>query len=128
VLFFVNEPKQETGLLAVPVDDQIVDAALDWTMDQVEDLRKTVLAFTADPTAVDGGSLLSQGLPIGDSIDQDLKAQCTGRGQRFDCTEYTTSPGSGPGKVKRDVNRSPSAATRQRDAGRDRTSGTWTYT
>src|SRR4051794_16781995 len=103
VLFFVNEPKQEKGLLAVPVDDQIVDAALAWTVDQVEDLRKTVLAFASDPTGVEGGSLLRRSLPVGDRVDDDLKAQCTGCGQRFDCVEYTTSIGSVNGKVKRDV-------------------------
>jgi hypothetical protein len=103
VLFFVNEPKQEKGLLAVPVDDQIVDAALAWTVDQVEDLRKTVLAFASHPTGIEGGSLLRRTLPVGDRVDDDLKAQCTGCGQRFDCMEYRTSIGSVNGKVKRDV-------------------------
>jgi DNA helicase-2/ATP-dependent DNA helicase PcrA len=103
VLFFVNEPKQEKGLLAVPVDDQIVDAALEWTVDQVEDLRKTVLTFGADPTDVDGGSLLCRNLPIGERVDDDLKAQCTACGQRFDCTEYRTSLGLTDSQVKRDV-------------------------
>lgn len=103
VLFFVNERDQAKALLAVPIDDSIVDAALDWTVDQVEDLRKTVLTFAGDPTVVEGGSLLLRHQPVGGRVDQDLRAQCTGCGQRFDCTEYRASLGLSGSKVKRDV-------------------------
>ena len=90
-------------LLAIPVDQEIVDSALIWTVDQVEELRRTTIRFAEDPASIEGGSLQLKDEEVGMRITPDLKAQCTACGQRFDCTEYTTSIGSTPTKVKRDV-------------------------
>lgn len=104
VIYFVNERDEAKGLLAVSVDDDIVDAAVQWTVDQVEQLRTTTLVFEGNPLAVEGGSALLRHEPVGARVDEDLKAQCTACGQRFDCTEYVAHLGpSKGGKPKRDV-------------------------
>lgn len=103
VLFFVNERKEEERLLVIPVDEELVDNAVKWTVGQVEDLRKTTVDFAADPASVAGGSLLERTKPVGKRVTEDLKAQCTACGQRYDCEEYTTSIGSAAGNVKREV-------------------------
>lgn len=104
VIYFVNERDEVKGLLAVPVDDNIVDAAVEWTVGEVEQLRATTLDFESDPLSIEGGSALLRDQPIGDRVDDDLKAQCTGCGQRFDCGEYVAHLGPGKaGEPKRDV-------------------------
>jgi hypothetical protein len=103
VLFFVNEPKTADKLLAIPVDDELVDDAVTWTVEQVEELRRTTIRFAQQPTDVEGGSLLLRDRPVGQRVTSDLKAQCTACGQRFDCPEYTKSIGSSLSKPKRDV-------------------------
>lgn len=57
VLFFVNEPKPDRQLLAIPVDPSVIKTAEDWTIDQVRQLRGTVVKFQNDPMSVDGGNL-----------------------------------------------------------------------
>jgi hypothetical protein len=104
VLFFVNEPRDAAKLLAVPINNELVDSAVKWTVDQVEELRRTTILFAKKPESVEGGSLLCKDLPVGKRVNDDLKAQCTACGQRFDCIEYTTSIGSSMDKPKRDVN------------------------
>lgn len=103
VLFFVNEPDDDRALLSVPIDDAIVEAGLRWTVDQVADLQKTLATFESGPDGVEGGTVLRRDRPVGDRVDEVLRAQCTGCAQRFDCTEYTTHLGSTARKVKRDV-------------------------
>jgi PD-(D/E)XK nuclease superfamily len=103
VLFFVNEPDPAEKLIAIPVTDKLVDNAVRWTVEQVEDLRNTTVRFSKDPKSIEGGSLLHRERPVGKRVTEDLKAQCTACGQRFDCEEYTTSIGSSPVKPKRDV-------------------------
>jgi PD-(D/E)XK nuclease superfamily protein len=103
VLFFVNERKKENRLLAIPVDDELVDNAVRWTVDQVEALRATTVEFAGSPASVAGGSLLARDEPVGKRVTSDLKAQCTACGQRYDCVEYTTSIRSSPTSPKREV-------------------------
>ncbi len=103
VLFFVNERKEEERLLAIPVDEELVDNAVKWTVGQVEDLRGTTVDFAVDPASVAGGSLLERDRPVGKRVTEELKAQCTACGQRYDCEEYTTSIGSTATNVKREV-------------------------
>lgn len=104
VLYFVNEPSAAAGLLSVPIDQEIVSCGLRWTENQVAQVQKTVAAFEGDPGAVEGGALALASEPQGQRIDADLRAQCTGCAQRFDCQEYLTHLGPGRGgRPKRDV-------------------------
>ncbi|MDA8071643.1 MAG: PD-(D/E)XK nuclease family protein [Actinomycetota bacterium] len=96
VLFFVNEPDRKKRLLAVPITRAVVDSAVDWTLEQVRDLRQTVLQMQVDPLAIEGGDLRLRHLPLGDRVTDELKAQCTACGQRFDCSAYRSF--LGPGK------------------------------
>jgi PD-(D/E)XK nuclease superfamily len=90
VLFFVNEKERAAQLLAVPVDEQIVDQALRWTMEQVKLIRKTTLDFQNSPLTIEGGGLDDRHKPVGERVSEELKQQCTACGFRFDCTEYGT--------------------------------------
>lgn len=103
VLFFVNEPRDDQALLSVPIDETIVDSGLCWTIEQVADLRRTLTSFELGPGSVAGGTVLRRDRPVGDRIDDVLRAQCTGCAQRFDCVEYTTHLGSNNTRPKRDV-------------------------
>ena len=103
VLFFVNERNDGRALLSVPISDGIVEAGLKWTVAQVADLQNTLTTFEGGPDTVEGGTVLRRDKPVGDRVDEVLRAQCTGCAQRFDCPEYTTHLGSTPSKVKRDV-------------------------
>jgi hypothetical protein len=103
VLFFVNERQDKRALLSVPIDENVVDSGLRWTVDQVADLRRTLTTFEQDPEAVEAGTVLRRDRPVGDRVDDVLRAQCTGCAHRFDCVEYATHLGSKPGDVKRDV-------------------------
>ena len=104
VVFFVNERKRDLGLLAVPVDDDIVSRGVDWTERQVADLRRTVADFEKAPEALPGGSLLLRHAPVGQRVTAELAAQCTGCPQRFDCEEYLVHLGCSRDHPKRDVN------------------------
>jgi hypothetical protein len=103
VLFFVNEPVAAGKLVAIPVSNPLVASAVDWTVEQVHELRKTTLQFAQEPQSIEGGSLLHRDRPVGKRVTEDLKAQCTACGQRFDCAEYTTAIGSSETRPKRDV-------------------------
>jgi len=103
VLFFVNEKKSANALLAVPIDDDLVRRGVVWTEAQVADLRKTVADFEQRPEGLAGGSVLLRAKPVGERVTDDLKAQCTGCPQRFDCDEYLAHLGCSREKPKRDV-------------------------
>ncbi|WP_147332859.1 hypothetical protein [Archangium gephyra] len=96
VLFFINEPERQQQLVSIPVDAEVVDAALDWTHLQVEYLQQTVLTFEQEPLKVEGGEFESRASPAGERMSSELKQQCTACGLRFDCTEYRNY--LGPGK------------------------------
>jgi hypothetical protein len=88
VLFFINDPKRDEQLLAIPLDDKLLEAALDWTVARVKELQATVRRFRADPRSVAGGEPDGKG---GRSVSEILKAQCTACGERFGCRTYTAS-------------------------------------
>lgn len=103
VLFFVNEPEPDLRLLSIPVTREVIDGSLNWTVEQVRDLRQTVLQMQQDPLAIDGGDIRHRHLPLADRVTDDLKQQCTACGQRFDCNTYRSalaknsrSPGTHP--------------------------------
>ncbi len=101
VLFFVNEPKRDLRLLAIDVTDAIVDRAVDWTQDQVRDLRTTTAAFERDPLAVVAGERTLGGQPLGQRVTTETVQQCTGCAFRFDCDEYRAH--LGPSTKSRDI-------------------------
>lgn len=94
VLFFVNETAPEERLLAIEVNDKIVESALQWTIEQVKQMRSTTLAFQSSPLKIEGGGLEERHHPIGGRVTEELKQQCTACGLRFDCLEYCTHLGS----------------------------------
>ena len=96
VLFFVNEPDRKKRLLAIPINREVVDGAVEWTLEQVRDLRQTVLRMQDDPLSIEGGDLRLRDLPLKERVTTELKAQCTACGQRFDCSAYRSF--LGPGK------------------------------
>lgn len=102
VLFFVNETAEEERLLAIQVNDQIVESALKWTIEQVKTMRKTTLAFQNSPLQIEGGGVEERHHPVGARVTEELKQQCTACGLRFDCVEYCTHLG---GNQHRDVSR-----------------------
>lgn len=92
VLFFINEPPDKSRrLLAIDVSEAIVDAALDWTYEQVRLLRATDAAFQDEPGDLEGGELARRSLPLGQRLTAETKQQCTACSFRFDCTEYTAN-------------------------------------
>jgi hypothetical protein len=95
VLFFVNEPDARKRLLAVPINRAVVDGAVAWTLEQVQDLRRTVLQMQEDPLSIEGGDSRLRALPPKDRVTVELKAQCTTCGQRFDCRTYRSFLGPG---------------------------------
>ena len=101
VLFFINEPKKDHRLLAIEVDDSIVDRALDWTQDQVRELRATTATFERDPLAVVAGDRTLSAKPLGKRVTAETVQQCTGCAFRFDCDEYRKF--LGPATKSRDV-------------------------
>jgi hypothetical protein len=100
VLFFVNEPpNRPEHLLAIPLEDKLLDAALAWTVERVKELRHTMRRFRADPCSVVGGEADGKG---GYTVSEILKARCTGCGQRFGCETYISSLKGGSANL--DVN------------------------
>jgi hypothetical protein len=93
VLFFVNEGTRSEQLLVIPVDQEIVNHALNWTIEQVKLIRKTTLEFQGSPISIEGGGLEDRNKPVGSRISEELKQQCTAFGFRFDCEEYCTHLG-----------------------------------
>lgn len=96
VLFFVNEPDPKKRLLAIPINKTVIKGAVDWTLEQVRDLRQTVLQMQQDPLSIEGGDLRRRDLPLKKRVTEELKGQCTACGQRFDCSAYRAY--LGPGK------------------------------
>lgn len=86
VLFFVNEHKDERQLLAIPITPEICRAGIEWTIEQARLLRQSELTFQKDPLSASGGSLEG-------GFTQELLAQCTACGQRFDCSGYINKLG-----------------------------------
>lgn len=93
VLFYINEDGSGDELLAIPIDQQVIAAAEEWTVQQAKALRKTAIQFQIDPSSVTGGSLEYVDPATGSPIDPVLKKQCTACAQRFNCSEYITSLG-----------------------------------
>ena len=57
-------------------------------MQQVKELRQTMLEFELDPLSVDGGDSARRSEPVGKRVSDELKKQCTACSFRFDCREY----------------------------------------
>jgi hypothetical protein len=91
VLFFVNESAPDRRLVSIPVTREVIDGSVNWTVEQVRELRQTVLRMQQDPLAIEGGDIRSQHLPPADRVTDDLKKQCTACGQRFDCNTYASA-------------------------------------
>jgi PD-(D/E)XK nuclease superfamily len=90
VLFFINESDLAKRLVVVPIDLEIIQRSVTWTIDQVKELRRTTLRFGRNPCSVEGGSLRLAANKIGERTDDELRKQCTACGSRFDCPEYST--------------------------------------
>jgi hypothetical protein len=88
VLFFINEPRRDRRLLAIRVNKKIVQACLNWTQEQVRELRATTLQFETDPLAVPGGEFARTAHPVGQRLTAESRQQCTTCSFRFDCDEY----------------------------------------
>ena len=89
VLFFTNEPDPQRRLLAIPIDPEVVAASIEWTLEQVRELRVTELQMQRDPLSLQGGDLRLRDEPVlADRGTNELKQQCTACGQRFDCGAY----------------------------------------
>jgi hypothetical protein len=89
VLFFINEPKRDEQLLAIPLDDKLLEAALEWTVARVKELQQTIRDFRAGPCSVVGGDKADHKGKR--TVSDILKAQCTACGERFGCPTYTGS-------------------------------------
>jgi hypothetical protein len=86
VLFFINEPKRDEQLLAIPLDEKLLVAALAWTVARVKELQQTIRDFHSDPCSVVGGDKTDgKGKR---TVSDILKAQCTACGERFGCPTY----------------------------------------
>jgi DNA helicase-2/ATP-dependent DNA helicase PcrA len=103
VLFFINEPDRNRRLLAIDVDNSIVDAALAWTYDQVRLLRSTADRFEAGPDTVLAGELARESSPLGKRLSTETTAQCTACTFRFDCPEYSAHLKGGAGHPDIDI-------------------------
>jgi hypothetical protein len=95
VLFFVNESDQDLRLLSIPVTREVIDGSLNWTEDQVREVRQTVLLMQQDPLAIEGGDIRWRDRPLAERVTDDLKKQCTACGQRFDCNAYASALANG---------------------------------
>jgi hypothetical protein len=91
ILFFVNEPNPHLRLLAIPVMQEVIEGSVDWTIEQVRELRQTVLQMQQDPLAIEGGDIRRRHLPLSERVTDELKRQCTACGQRFDCNTYASA-------------------------------------
>jgi hypothetical protein len=95
VLFFVNEPDRDLRLLSIPVTREVIDGSLNWTEEQVREVRQTVLLMEQDPMAIEGGDIRRRDRPLAERVTDDLKKQCTACGQRFDCNAYASALANG---------------------------------
>ena len=85
VLAFLRQPKKATladHLVAIPINQSLVDAALKWTTNQVGAIGTSVTTFRANPKTIPAGDEGSG------TISKELRNQCTTCGQRFDCGPY----------------------------------------
>lgn len=103
MLYFVNEPDEARRLLLVEVDDDIVQAALEWTHEQVRRLRSTAVGFERDPLAIPGGAITREDSPPANRITPELRQQCTACGYRYDCDAYTAFVAERGSEAQRDV-------------------------
>lgn len=68
-----------------------MDAALDWTYQQVRLLRATDSAFERDLGGVESGELASRSKPAGRHLTAESKQQCNACSFRFDYAEHTAN-------------------------------------
>lgn len=94
VLYFVNERDVPSQLLAIDVDEDLIQRAVDWTHEQVDELQATIAQCQKDPCSVPGGDRALYGAPEKERVSEDLAQQCTACGLRFDCPEYRAYCGS----------------------------------
>jgi hypothetical protein len=87
VLFFINEQTRDDQLLAIPLNEQLLQAALQWTIDRVKEMQQTMRAFEANPCSIAGGDGIETNTKER-AISDMLAAQCTACGQRFGCGNY----------------------------------------
>ena len=91
VLFFINEPPvTRKRLLSVQVTDSVVQAAVDWTIEEVRILQQSLRRFVTDPKEVGAGEYELRAKPPGKRITTELRKQCTTCSMRFDCSDYRT--------------------------------------
>ena len=86
VLAFLRQPKKGTlaeHLVAIPINQSLVDAALKWTTNQVGAIGTSVTTFRGNPKVIPAGDEGSG------KISKELRNQCTACGQRFDCASYS---------------------------------------
>jgi len=89
VLYFVNEDNNSQHLLAIPIDEDILKIAQNWTINEAKKLRRTTKKFEENPIQIQGGYLdWHDQYPVGSRMDRLLKQQCTSCNIRFDCEEY----------------------------------------
>lgn len=93
VLFYINEQNLDDELLAIPISEEVISAAEQWTVCQAQALRQTALSFQRDPQTVVGGNLEYIDPETRSRIDPVLKKQCTACAHRFDCASYIESLG-----------------------------------
>jgi hypothetical protein len=85
VLAFLRQPKKGTladHLVAIEITQPLVDAALNWTTNQIGAIGSSVITFRKNPLAISAGDEGSG------TISTELRNQCTTCGQRFDCISY----------------------------------------
>lgn len=65
----------------------MLDIALDWTINRIQELQQTIVKFRSNPHSVIGGDDFdtTRNCQIISTI---LAEQCTACGQRFDCSTY----------------------------------------
>lgn len=88
VIFFVNERPGPDRLLSIPVTDEVVEASLKWTQDQVRMLQQTALVLEKAPDKVEAGELERSAAPLGQRLTSETTQQCTACEMRFRCEEY----------------------------------------
>lgn len=88
VIFFVNEAPGPDRLLSIPVIEEVVEASLKWTQEQVKMLQQTALVLERAPDKVEAGELELSAQPIGQRLTSETTQQCTACELRFRCEEY----------------------------------------
>jgi hypothetical protein len=86
VLAFLRRPKKGTlqdHLIAIPVTQELLDHAENWTMGQIIGIGDSISDFISNPATAKVGT---GGCGM---VDKELAKQCTACGQRFDCGPYS---------------------------------------